>query len=228
MYAIYALIDPRDSKPRYVGMTDNVYIRFRDHVYNKDDNHAKNAWIQELREANQMVVMQTLETVEGIEQAKKRESYWIQHYHSLGCHLTNAIIPLHHEIVFVRTVDAKQKVRLGPRMTPAEQKQYVVDLWSTGISKRSICSQVEKYIPLELVDIVLREQHVPMPTFSSSTDLNGQEWRIVRMWKSGCTMSKIIEEEFGVKGGSAFTQRAKQLQALIARFLPDYAVESEA
>lgn len=58
--------------------------------------------------------------------------------------------------------------------------------------------------------------------------LTPQEWRIVQKWKNGASVSQIIEEEFGVKGGAAFTQRAKQLQALIARFLPDYAYEQEA
>lgn len=63
---------------------------------------------------------------------------------------------------------------------------------------------------------------------TSQPSLTPQEWRIVQKWKNGDSVSKIIEEEFGVKGGAAFTQRAKQLQTLIARFLPDYAVESEA
>src|SRR5579859_3415684 len=100
MYVIYALIDPRDSQVRYVRMTDDVYERFRQHIYGKDDNQAKNAWIEEMREANVMVCMQTLQMVEGLALAKKQESYWIQHYHQLGAQLTNKVIPLHQEVVY--------------------------------------------------------------------------------------------------------------------------------
>lgn len=63
---------------------------------------------------------------------------------------------------------------------------------------------------------------------STAQSLTPEEWRIVQEWKKGTAVSKIIEQEYGVKGGTAFTQKAREIQALIGRFLPDYAVEQEA
>lgn len=63
---------------------------------------------------------------------------------------------------------------------------------------------------------------------TSQASLTAQEWRIVQKWKKGDSVSQIIEEEYGVKGGAAFTRKAREIQALIGRFLPDYAIEQEA
>lgn len=83
MYVVYALIDPRDNSIRYVGITTNVYKRFIEHIQCSSANYAKNAWMHELRAANKMVIMETLEEVETQMQAMKRETYWIQHFQML-------------------------------------------------------------------------------------------------------------------------------------------------
>lgn len=89
MYAVYALIDPRDDAVRYVGMTNDVYARFSQHVRCEGNNITKNMWITELRELNQMVIMRTIETVETLEEVRSREAYWIQQYLSQGSDLFN-------------------------------------------------------------------------------------------------------------------------------------------
>jgi hypothetical protein len=80
MYVIYALIDPRDDSVRYVGMTEDVYRRFLAHLRGLDNNREKNTWLYELRLANKMVIMKTLEEVEDRETALGREAHWIQHF----------------------------------------------------------------------------------------------------------------------------------------------------
>jgi len=90
MYAIYALIDPRDNTVHYVGATDDVYRRFQEHINCCGRNFAKNAWILELRMANRMLVMKTLEEVESTEEAKVQEAYWIKHFEMLGESITNS------------------------------------------------------------------------------------------------------------------------------------------
>jgi predicted GIY-YIG superfamily endonuclease len=83
VYVIYVLIDPRDNTVRYVGVTEDVSARFQQHINCAAANYAKNAWIHELRAANKMVIMQTLEEVEDRERALEREGYWITHFEML-------------------------------------------------------------------------------------------------------------------------------------------------
>lgn len=91
MFTIYALVDPRDNAIRYVGMTGNVYQRFQAHLACRGKNPMKDAWITELKKQNVMVLMHTLETVETLVQARKRETYWIAHYEHLGASLLNNV-----------------------------------------------------------------------------------------------------------------------------------------
>src|SRR6266849_5309298 len=93
MYTIYALIDPRDWSIHYVGMTDNVYARFQQHIKLQSNNEQKNTWLQELKNADVMVFMKTLETAEDLEDAMQREAYWIRHYKQLKSPLTNRYLP---------------------------------------------------------------------------------------------------------------------------------------
>lgn len=94
MYTIYALIDPRDWSVHYIGMTDNVYTRFQQHIKQQSNNEQKNVWLQSLKDVDVMVFMKTLETTDTIERAMQREAYWIQHYLQLGMPLTNRYTPL--------------------------------------------------------------------------------------------------------------------------------------
>lgn len=89
MYAIYTLIDPRDNTIRYIGITDDVYARFLQHIRGMDENYAKSVWIQELRALNKMVIMETLEECETFELACERELYWIRHFEMLQEPLMN-------------------------------------------------------------------------------------------------------------------------------------------
>ncbi|SRR6266702_1271160 len=89
MIAVYVLIDPRNDVVRYVGITDDVYKRFSQHVQCSGNNIDKNEWIQELKSESFMLIMRTLEQVETIEKAKGREQYWIRYYLSLGVRLFN-------------------------------------------------------------------------------------------------------------------------------------------
>ena len=93
MFTVYALVDPRDDTTRYVGISNEIYARFSQHVRCEGNNLAKNAWIQELKEDQVMVIMRSLEVVEDIEQAKEREEYWINHFLKTGVRLFNQYIP---------------------------------------------------------------------------------------------------------------------------------------
>jgi predicted GIY-YIG superfamily endonuclease len=93
MYIVYSLEDPRDNLPFYVGITDNVYARFLQHLRCDGSNFRKDARIQELKAANKMVVMRTLQEVHSAVEAATREAYWINHFLQLGIPLYNNTIP---------------------------------------------------------------------------------------------------------------------------------------
>lgn len=88
-YAIYALIDPRDNAVRYIGLTNDVYDRFKQHIRCEGVNKQKDAWIKELHEEQQMVIMKTLERVRTYAQAAEREVDWINHFINAGASLLN-------------------------------------------------------------------------------------------------------------------------------------------
>ncbi len=90
MYTVYALVDPRDNKVHYVGMTEDVYKRFINHITGRSgSNYEKNAWVHGMRNASVMVRMDVLEQTEDIGQAHIREMYWVNHFIQLQHPITN-------------------------------------------------------------------------------------------------------------------------------------------
>lgn len=88
-FTIYALIDPRDMAIRYIGITEDVYQRMRQHSRCEGNNAEKTAWIEELQKEQLMFIMQSLEKVKTIEEALTREQHWIRHHLEQGAKLTN-------------------------------------------------------------------------------------------------------------------------------------------
>lgn len=89
-YVVYGLEDPRDHLYHYIGITNDVYARFNQHVTGDGGNIKKNGWIFECRQANLMIVMRELERVHSQEQAEQRERFWIRYYLWAGYPLTNS------------------------------------------------------------------------------------------------------------------------------------------
>lgn len=93
MHTVYVLIDPRNERVRYVGITEDVYARFYQHLRCLENNVDKNLWIQELKSENVMLIMRTVGLAETFEEAREREDYWIHHYLSQGERLLNVQLP---------------------------------------------------------------------------------------------------------------------------------------
>ncbi|SRR6266487_3992896 len=81
-YFIYALADPHTDEVVYVGITDNIRKRFREHVACKDTNAAKNAWIRLLLKETLTPSLKILETVGSF-------LYWMSLHRA--CHYYNPI-----------------------------------------------------------------------------------------------------------------------------------------
>jgi predicted GIY-YIG superfamily endonuclease len=85
---VYLLCDPRDNRPRYVGVTDNLKERFYNHLKDKARNHRTN-WIKSLSRLNLVPFAVTLESdCKG--DWRNSEKYWIRLFIDLGANLVNA------------------------------------------------------------------------------------------------------------------------------------------
>ena len=126
MYVVYGLEDPRDHLYHYVGITNDVYRRFNEHVTGSSGNIEKNGWIFECRQAKIMIVMREIERLDSAEDAAQREKFWIAHYRDLGH-------PLHNSAVTRRSLsekpDAEQVLILsqGGRIVGARSLQLEVE-----------------------------------------------------------------------------------------------------
>jgi len=79
-YAIYALTDPRDAFIRYIGISNNAYRRFREHVQHPISPSHKEEWIRELLEQGMLPGLVILEIVDGEALAREREEWWVNFY----------------------------------------------------------------------------------------------------------------------------------------------------
>lgn len=88
-YVVYALLDPRDTTCRYVGMTNDLTERFIAHITNREVNSAKNSWMLELRGKGLLPICRTLEVCDTERQAREREASWIAGFMEIGEELCN-------------------------------------------------------------------------------------------------------------------------------------------
>jgi predicted GIY-YIG superfamily endonuclease len=137
MYIVYGLEDPRTKQTRYVGITDNVFARFTQHIQCLGGNQAKNAWMQELRKENIMPLMIEFERTDDRSHALKRETYWIRHFYSLNYPLLNIVKTT--ESMPARVV-SMQKWGGAKAPITTEDEQAAVDAWNNGaMSQRMMC-----------------------------------------------------------------------------------------
>lgn len=91
MYFVYELVDPRTDVTGYVGITNNPNQRYYEHIEGRVGRGKKYEWIKRLQGEQTQPKMEILEITDDLEQARKREQYWIQYYLSKGTSLTNAL-----------------------------------------------------------------------------------------------------------------------------------------
>ena len=87
-YLVYALVDPRDRKPRYIGRTRDPQARYYSHVSlcnpaRRPDNERKDAWIRELAAAGMRPELIVLETCR-LRDAPRVERKWIVRHRAAG------------------------------------------------------------------------------------------------------------------------------------------------
>lgn len=85
---IYTLSHPETMEIRYVGKTNNLTTRYRDHLITKNKRTHTNNWIKSLQAQGLKPYIKVIEecTLDGWEE---REIYWINYYKNVGYDLTN-------------------------------------------------------------------------------------------------------------------------------------------
>lgn len=88
-HVVYALVDPRDDLPHYVGLTRNMRYRLYKHLRDKDTSPIKVAWIDSLRACGLSPEVKILAEA-WADDVAAIEVYWIAKGRELGWPLTNA------------------------------------------------------------------------------------------------------------------------------------------
>lgn len=90
-YFVYALVDPRDGLPHYVGRTTNPALRMTAHISDlgRYANKRKKAWILELKALGLRPELEVLEETYGAVDAHDGEAFWVAHGRRAGWPLTN-------------------------------------------------------------------------------------------------------------------------------------------
>jgi hypothetical protein len=86
---IYGLVDPRDSSVFYIGLTNHLYHRFKQHMLMAGTNKRKQNRIQAILDAHMLPWMHTLEVVDVHASPREREVAWIKAYRESGADLLN-------------------------------------------------------------------------------------------------------------------------------------------
>jgi len=93
MTYIYALVDPRDGRHRYIGKADNPVLRLQKHLQPKrlSGKTHKEVWLRSVLASGQSPRMEILASVKKTEW-EIAEKYWIAYFSAYGEDLTNSTL----------------------------------------------------------------------------------------------------------------------------------------
>lgn len=138
-YKIYSLIDPRDRKVKYVGITSKgIYYRLVAHIHEAFSNRVrifstKGKWLKELIESNSFPMIELLEETSEV----KREVYWIN---KLQPEL-NVVLSLNSSIMKDHRINGRSKA------------VYQYTLKGTFVQKWKSATLVESILGIEATNI---------------------------------------------------------------------------
>mgnify|MGYP001566527072 CR=1 FL=1 len=121
-YRIYVLREPGPGAVRYVGITTSSLItRLEQHLHavcapNPLDTSYRAHWLRKLLVAWQQPVIELIEETAD----PTREAYWVSHYQTLGCRLTNGTLGGDGSYKMTTEVRAKISQALTGKQIPPE------------------------------------------------------------------------------------------------------------
>lgn len=86
MYYIYALVDPITNETKYIGQTNDLKKRYKQHLHPISE---KSIWIHNLRRKSKKPKLSIIEEFKSDELVNERELYWINFYKQKKAKLLN-------------------------------------------------------------------------------------------------------------------------------------------
>jgi hypothetical protein len=114
-YVIYGLFDPNTKELRYIGKTNNIKNRLRQHYNpcNLKSNTHKNNWLKCLAEENKKADVEILEIYSTYEELNLAEIELIEYYKYIGCNLVNGTLGGEGCIGHIVSEETRQKLRIA-------------------------------------------------------------------------------------------------------------------
>lgn len=112
MRYIYVLRDPDNNEIKYVGQTNDINRRFRDHLRrsliqnDSEYNTYKSRWIRKILSSNKEPFMEIIEECKNFSESNEKEKYWIEYLLKTGHSLTNS----HVNDVTEFSIETKEKM----------------------------------------------------------------------------------------------------------------------
>lgn len=135
---VYELIDPRNNKVAYIGITNDLKERFSGHLYNESSNPKKFNWIKKLRALNLKPTMRIIATTSTRDQAEEIEIRTIKAY---GLSNLKNLTPGGGSISFSRRVSV---VGLNILTGAKIRYSYMMEAKKDGFSFTNISACVKK------------------------------------------------------------------------------------
>lgn len=120
---VYALIDPRDGRCRYIGKGSRGLQRAKHHEYEARCGHKGycNNWIRQLQDSGLRYIICVLEEMDSGERLCERERWWIAFARAWGCSLTNVTDGGEGIPGFTHTEQTRQKMQISQRAAVQRQ-----------------------------------------------------------------------------------------------------------
>jgi hypothetical protein len=184
---VYALGDPRTQEIRYVGIAQDVYRRYAQHLIDPHPNDIKNAWMREIKNAGFLPTLILLESDISKARIYEREKHRIHHYLAQGAPLTNIT---HAQTMQRKTLDKVQR--------HSETEPFNLDEWYTPTqAAERLTANSGKKIDISYVRTLARYGKIRSFQISER----------IRLYSRNDVDNYIVEER-GEKSGRAKRQTA--------------------
>lgn len=164
MRYIYVLKDPTTLEIKYVGQTNDVDRRYRDHIrksLKEDDeeyNTYKSRWIRKIINLGFKPLIEVIDECHSYKESNEKENKWVAHFYESGSQLTNS----HSTDVAEHSEETRKKMssaRKGKKLEEIVGKEKALELKEYYSEKMKINNVNKSYDPIvrEKISDTLKE-----------------------------------------------------------------------
>jgi len=184
---VYSLKDPNTYEIKYIGKTNNLNRRYKEHIEtHRNKKSKKNSWVISLLNKKMHPIMEIVEKC-NIENWQEREIYWIKYYKELGFNLKN-IQNGGGRNKYVFTEESRKKMSKSQK----ERWEQSTPKYKTDKQGRDICSVNAKNNKNILNNLKLGSKSCRIPVIQLS--LNNEK---IKEWVSLSEAARILNINVG-------------------------------